>query len=379
MPFYIGNEAIDRNNFLTYNYTYVDKNNPSVITGIITSIEIWANIAMTGCKVAIFVASGNSLSTRNIEAIGDVTVGYNKFNVNLNVVTGDYIGIYFTAGGIDCDIFTDIGETWYLQHDWIPCTDKIFFPTTNRIMSLYGIGDILTLVTNEVTGINRVDPSKVNANGNITLTGGTEVTKRGFKYGLTGTEEDIGDVNEEGSFGAGTYSLEIIGLDPDIIYYVRAYADNVNGRSCGSYIQFKTAVPYWSNKIEIKAEAIASDADIAKVGGKKTLTINNHLIQNMSIAQNIAKAYLAEYKDQKIASIIDRPIPLPYEIGDTIQQSEERIPILPYRLAAVAGIEYKLAIEAEHYYKSLGRYLMIRKINLRFSAGNYISTLELEG
>jgi len=253
-------------------------------------------------------------------------------------------------------------------------------------MSLCGIGYILvkpTVVTNEVTGIKIVDPSKVDANGDIVSTGseGAEkVTTRGFKYGKT--QVDTWDVHEGGAWNKGTFSLEISGLDPDTIYYVRAYADNIKGRTFGAYVQFKTAAPYWSNKVEIKAEATASIEDIAKVGGKKTLTINNHLIQNMSIAQNIANAYLAEYKDQKIMMVVDRPIPLPYEIGDTIEQIGATFASIPYKPAAEAEIGYKPAVEAEVPYKPLdsgSKDLMIRKINLRFSAGNFISIIELEG
>jgi len=184
-----------------------------------------------------------------------------------------------------------------------------------------------SVTTNNVTNIVRVNPANVTANGDITNTGGEDVTIRGFKYGLT--ETDTWDVNEEGTFSAGTYSLTIEGLDPDTTYYIRAYATNIKGTSYGAYVQFKTAVPYWSQKTEIKAEATASDEDIAKVGGKRTLTINNHLIQNMSIAQNIANAYLADYKDQKTKLIITKPCPPPYEIGDTITRGEEGIPYAP--------------------------------------------------
>ncbi|GAG78422.1 unnamed protein product, partial [marine sediment metagenome] len=208
-----------------------------------------------------------------------------------------------------------------------------------------GYGDTVQLittsspvvVTNEVTGINRVDPAKVDANGNITSIGSTSVTTRGFKYGKT--ETDTWDVHEDDSFGVETYSLEIAGLDPDTTYYVRAYATNSIGTGYGSYVQFRTAVPYWSKKTEIKAEATASDEDIAEVGGKKTLTINNHLIQDMSIAQNIANAYLADYKDQKTKLVVIKPTPAPYEIGDTIIRGG----VLPYHIADFALVSYTLA------------------------------------
>lgn len=76
---------------------------------------------------------------------------------------------------------------------------------------------------------------------------------------------------------------------------------------------------YESKKIQIKATATASSGDISAVGGKKTLTITNHLIQTSSGAQAIADAYLAEYKDQKTVIRITRPTPLPYEIGDVMR------------------------------------------------------------
>jgi len=380
----IGNPAVYGQAYYTHtNTTFINKTNPANASGKITLVAIYANSAMTGVEVATFYqVSTNVFSTRGNVAIGNIGAGYSQHAVNLDVQAGDYIGIYFVTGTIRLDHPHD-GNWLLIGEDCIPCTNTtfVFSTTTTLSLSLYGTGYILitpSVVTNEVTGIRRVDPSKVNANGNITndgSEGAEKVTTRGFKYGLT--QADTWDIHEDGAWNEGTFLLEITGLDSDTIYYVRAYADNIKGRAFGSYVQFKTAAPYWANKIEIKAEATASDADIAKVGGKKTLTINNHLIQNMSIAQNIANTYLAEYKDQKIIMVFDRPIPLPYEISDTICTWPSEA-ILPYRLAAVAEIEYKLATEAEHYYKSLGRYSMIRKINLRFSAGNYISTLELE-
>jgi len=227
--------------------------------------------------------------------------------------------------------------------------------------------------TQNVIDIIRVDPSKVTANGLIEYTETGNITKRGFKYGLT--ETDTWDKYEEDNFDEGSFSLQITGLNPDIIYYIRAYATGVWGTVFGSYIQFKTAVPYWSQKTEIKAEATASDEDIAKVGGKRTLTINNHLIQNMSIAQNIANAYLADYKDQKTKLIITKPCPPPYEIGDTITRGEEGIPYAP---AASAVISYAPANSAEHPYRLTGHDMLIRKLNISFSAGNYTSVIELE-
>lgn len=75
---------------------------------------------------------------------------------------------------------------------------------------------------------------------------------------------------------------------------------------------------YPSTKTKIKAEATATAGEISAAGGKKTLKINNHLIQTTTKAQTIADAYLVEYKSQKTKIKIKTPVPLPYEKGDTI-------------------------------------------------------------
>lgn len=325
MSIYVGAPAVyGINFFIATDRTYTSSAYPCNGSGKITSVEIRAQTSMTGCEVAIFrKVAANMFTTVDSAAIGNVASGAKRtFGVDLDILAGDYIGIYYETGQIRLNLPRFIN--WYKDGDNIPCTGTTFSvsPTT-LCMSLRGIGYVLvkpTVATNEVTGIERIDPAKVDANGNVTndgSEGAEKVTKRGFQYGLT--EAPTWDVHEDGAWNEGTYSLEITAnLDPDTIYYVRAYADNIKGRSFGAYVQFKTAAPYWSTKTEIKAEATASAGDIAKVGGKKTLTINNHLIQNMSIAQNIANSYLADYKDQKKIIVVNRPIPLPYEIGDTI-------------------------------------------------------------
>jgi len=174
-------------------------------------------------------------------------------------------------------------------------------------------------VTTQVpTDIIRANPATVTANGLIGLDVVEPITTRGFKYGLTETDTWDESENGGGSYSEGTFSLQLTGLDPDTTYYIRAYAIGAWGTKYGSYLEFKTAYPYGANKTEIKSEATASDADIAKVGGKRSLTIENHLIQNQTIADLISAAYLADYKDQKTKLVVTRPSPAPYEIGDTI-------------------------------------------------------------
>ncbi|GAI09538.1 unnamed protein product [marine sediment metagenome] len=75
---------------------------------------------------------------------------------------------------------------------------------------------------------------------------------------------------------------------------------------------------YPSKRIAITAEAVATIDEIKAAGGIRTLTIKNHLIQDQDTAEEIADAYLKEYKKQKVKMRITTIAPLPYEVGDTI-------------------------------------------------------------
>ncbi len=77
-------------------------------------------------------------------------------------------------------------------------------------------------------------------------------------------------------------------------------------------------MPYPSKRIAITAEAKATSDEVTAAGGRRTLTIRNHLIQDQDTAEAIAIAYLNEYKKQKMKIRITAVAPIPYEVGDTI-------------------------------------------------------------
>ena len=133
----IGSDAINRDGFYGV-YTVVNGLNPANASGKINQLEVYANAAMSDVEVATFyVVSGNNLSTRDTQAIGSLSLGYNSFNVDLNVEEGDYIGIYYTAGNIDTT--NSGGSNWYGSEDNIPCTDHAFY-ASSRIVSIGGTG-----------------------------------------------------------------------------------------------------------------------------------------------------------------------------------------------------------------------------------------------
>lgn len=134
----VGSDCIDRPTDLASGYTNIDKNNPANASGTITNVCIWAAVNLANCEVAIFQeVAADTFTTRSNVAIGAVTAGSaQNFAVSLAIVTGDYIGIYFSAGLIEK---TTAGENrWYKSGDHIPCTSVLFSVSGAAQLSVYG-------------------------------------------------------------------------------------------------------------------------------------------------------------------------------------------------------------------------------------------------
>jgi len=139
----IGSEAINRPQSATPNYTRIIKENPATDSGVITSIEIWGTIDLLNCEVAIFnEVESNIFTTRDNVLIGTVPSGAKRtFEVNLDVRSGDYIGLYYSNGQIECNSSGGQGF-WYESGDIIPCTYHLFSSfLSGYTLSLCGIGE----------------------------------------------------------------------------------------------------------------------------------------------------------------------------------------------------------------------------------------------
>jgi len=135
----IGSPAINRGTTAGQGVTYIVDTNTANASGKITSIDIWAATEMTGVIVAIFTKTptGYVFTARDSQAIGTVTTGSKQtFTVDLDVVTGDHIGIYFTGGSIERD--NSGSGCFYISGDQTACVDKTFWQTNYYQLSLYG-------------------------------------------------------------------------------------------------------------------------------------------------------------------------------------------------------------------------------------------------
>ena len=85
----------------TGGYTIISTTNPANATGTLDVMEIWCYAHDgAGIKIGTFSGSGTSYTSRDFESIGAVTQGSKQTftGKNCDVVTGDFIGEYGTAG-----------------------------------------------------------------------------------------------------------------------------------------------------------------------------------------------------------------------------------------------------------------------------------------
>lgn len=95
---------------------------------------------------------------------------------------------------------------------------------------------LATVTTDSITNIGRLD---ADGGGNVTSDGGASVTARGVCWDTT-TTPDINDSTTSNGTGTGTFTSDISGLSPNILYYVRAYDTNSVGTACGGQVSFTT-------------------------------------------------------------------------------------------------------------------------------------------
>jgi hypothetical protein len=99
--------------------------------------------------------------------------------------------------------------------------------------------------------------------GEITATGGSNATRRGFQYNTV--EFPDKEKFEDGSFGTGVYDLQLTGLTPGTTYYIRAFATNPDGTGYGSWVSVTTDAATYNitiNSIDRTADVKAGTLSI---------------------------------------------------------------------------------------------------------------------
>lgn len=140
----IGSEAVSGDNGLGFDYVLIEEANPANLDGKITSVELWCNENLEGCKVAaLYKTNGDTFTSRDVATIGDVAAGSKQtIPVSISVKAGDYIGLAYTAGAV----WRSNGGVgyWYVV-GVLPCTDLELLHLANFALSIYGTGEELAL------------------------------------------------------------------------------------------------------------------------------------------------------------------------------------------------------------------------------------------
>jgi len=95
-----------------------------------------------------------------------------------------------------------------------------------------------TVVTGAVT---EVSATGAKLSGHVTA-GGAAVGERGFVYGTVANPIIGGEgvTKVTAGTGAGSFTAALTGLEPDTVYYARAYAVGGEGTACGAAVRFRT-------------------------------------------------------------------------------------------------------------------------------------------
>jgi len=142
----IGNDSSDRATYTAPTSTQIDLNYPANLTGVLTSVHFRLTHA-ANVKLGTFRNRGGGvyecISSINL---GSCAAGLNTFTeIELAVAGGDYIGLYMSAGGLDCaDSGGSVGSYEY-SGDWADAGDFRYGSLiANRVLTIGGSGATIT-------------------------------------------------------------------------------------------------------------------------------------------------------------------------------------------------------------------------------------------
>lgn len=211
-------------------------------TGSASGTAVLTNITRAS---AVTTASATNIDTNSVTMGGNVTDAGIPANTDKGVYWGTTSGsqtnkISYGSGGTGAYTVNLSGLTAGVTY---------YFKAYTYNTSGYRYGSVLSFTTLSVAPTvttqvcSNVDFESATGNGNVTATGGTSITRRGFCY-MEGTSGDPTTANsvvyDDGTFGTGAFSKAITGLSDATDYRVRAYATNSVGTSYGTTVQLTT-------------------------------------------------------------------------------------------------------------------------------------------
>lgn len=139
----IGSAATDRGSTMSQNITRINKNTSATGTGTITLVKIYVAAQIDSLVVGTcYLVSGTTFTTRDSEIIiggANIATGYHEYEVELDVILGDYITLCFNTGTVETDTTGGAG-VWWVGGQIVPFADTEFTFADDYIMSFCGTG-----------------------------------------------------------------------------------------------------------------------------------------------------------------------------------------------------------------------------------------------
>jgi len=234
----IGAAAIDRIDGFGSGATTIALDNPSNDTGTLDTVEIWAATTLFGTNhVATFSRDGSKFTPRDVATIGSVTAGSKQTfsGLDIDVVSGDYIGIYYSSGSIEAG--SGGAGVYAKTGDYTSGGEETYSFSAGPIMSLYGTGETPSAPTVTTQAATITVPGGGTLNGNITNDNGGAITQHGFCWKSGSDPVNIAGADGSSELGAGSegaFDQAKTGLTEATEFYYRAYAISSGGTGYGA-------------------------------------------------------------------------------------------------------------------------------------------------
>lgn len=233
------------------------------------------------------------------------------------------------------------------------------------------------------------------------LAEGQSAKRIGIRYGTTLSANEF-DVHIDGVFGIGDYKFVLTDLIPNTKYYQVSYiltedeagdegvveGPLTEGETLSEDVEPKDefTTPYYGphgqDYREVVKKVFAEKLSIQSIidfsGGKKSLKLDNHLIQEQDNAEVIAGDYLSRFQFAKTKLMVEYATPMPFERGDTIDFDFGKI-----RFKADGNGVILFRADGEGLFPFWHMVsVIVRKISLKMGVTEktieYLATLELE-
>jgi len=156
----VGAAAQNRASYRPATVTYINCAAAANASGYLDTVKVYMNADATGLKVGVFyLVSPLRYTTRSYASLGDALGGGVRTftGLNLAIVVGDLIGIYFAAGRIESDTSGGAGVD-YKAGDQIPCANALFASYTANVQSFNGSGVYPEAVPGPLVAVHRAIP-----------------------------------------------------------------------------------------------------------------------------------------------------------------------------------------------------------------------------